>query len=175
MSRADDIDDDDDVPCYRHPRELTALRCATCDRPICVDCGVAAAVGIKCPDCGRTSRAERGALPTNKLVISAAASGTAGLLLGAAHFMFNIPLLSLIIAWLLGRLIGEIARRASGGYRDPIIGRIAVSSSITGFLLPWAPLLIATHGAIWIHHAQGLWALAYAAAAAYGAWRQALD
>jgi len=37
--------------CYRHPRNETAVRCSNCGRPICTDCMVFAAVGIKCPEC----------------------------------------------------------------------------------------------------------------------------
>ncbi|MDQ4081783.1 MAG: rhomboid family intramembrane serine protease [Actinomycetota bacterium] len=37
--------------CYRHPRIETAVACSNCGRPICTDCMVFAAVGIKCPEC----------------------------------------------------------------------------------------------------------------------------
>jgi membrane associated rhomboid family serine protease len=43
----------DGVPpvCYRHPDRETYVRCARCDKPICPDCMVSAAVGFQCPDC----------------------------------------------------------------------------------------------------------------------------
>jgi membrane associated rhomboid family serine protease len=37
--------------CYRHPGTETSVTCSNCDRPICPDCMVFAAVGIKCPEC----------------------------------------------------------------------------------------------------------------------------
>lgn len=37
--------------CYRHPGRETLVSCSTCDRPICTDCMVQTAVGIKCPEC----------------------------------------------------------------------------------------------------------------------------
>jgi len=37
--------------CYRHPGRETAVSCSNCGRPICPDCMVYAAVGIKCPEC----------------------------------------------------------------------------------------------------------------------------
>jgi membrane associated rhomboid family serine protease len=37
--------------CYRHPRAETAVSCSNCGRPICTDCMVFSAVGIKCPEC----------------------------------------------------------------------------------------------------------------------------
>jgi membrane associated rhomboid family serine protease len=41
----------DTMVCYRHPRTETAVACSSCERPICTDCMVHAAVGIKCPEC----------------------------------------------------------------------------------------------------------------------------
>jgi len=37
--------------CYRHPGRETLVSCSSCDRPICTDCMVQTAVGIKCPEC----------------------------------------------------------------------------------------------------------------------------
>ena len=40
--------------CYRHPQNETAVTCSNCGRPICTECMVFAAVGIKCPECAGT-------------------------------------------------------------------------------------------------------------------------
>ena len=37
--------------CYRHPRTETYVKCSRCDRPICPNCMIQAAVGFHCPDC----------------------------------------------------------------------------------------------------------------------------
>ena len=37
--------------CYRHPSRETYVSCSNCLRPICTDCMVQTAVGIKCPEC----------------------------------------------------------------------------------------------------------------------------
>jgi membrane associated rhomboid family serine protease len=59
--------------CYRHPGTETAVSCSNCGRPICTDCMVFSAVGIKCPECaGRPAAAKRAATR----VRSAAGEGT---------------------------------------------------------------------------------------------------
>lgn len=44
---------DQAVCCYRHPDRETGIRCTRCDKPICPDCMVSAAVGFHCRDCVR--------------------------------------------------------------------------------------------------------------------------
>jgi membrane associated rhomboid family serine protease len=47
----------DQVPsapvCFRHPDRETYLRCHRCERSICTDCMIPAAVGHQCPECVR--------------------------------------------------------------------------------------------------------------------------
>jgi membrane associated rhomboid family serine protease len=63
----------DTMVCYRHTNTETAVACSACGRPICPDCMVFAAVGIKCPECaGRASGAQR----TARKIGTAAGQGT---------------------------------------------------------------------------------------------------
>ncbi len=37
--------------CYRHKDRETLVSCSSCERPICTECMVASAVGMRCPEC----------------------------------------------------------------------------------------------------------------------------
>jgi membrane associated rhomboid family serine protease len=63
----------DTMVCYRHTNTETAVACSACGRPICPDCMVFAAVGIKCPECGGRAT---GAQKTARRIGAAAGQGT---------------------------------------------------------------------------------------------------
>ena len=62
--------------CYRHPKTETAVTCSSCGRPICTDCMVFAAVGIKCPECAGQPT---GAKKVTTRARSAAREGSGGI------------------------------------------------------------------------------------------------
>ena len=168
-ARIEDDDDPETFPCYRHPDRETAIRCKDCDRPICVDCAVQGAVGIKCPDCAKVSRAARGVVPTAKLARGVAAAIVVALVLGVLLTSVHLPFVGIILAYLAGTAIGEATRRASGGYRDPMLARVAVLAALVGFLaLPLVALLMG--GGVGVNVA---WDVIAAAVAAYAAFHRA--
>lgn len=136
MQAGHEDDDHETLYCYRHPSRETALQCLECERPICVDCATHGAVGIKCPECSRTSRAARGVIPTQRLVRGMVAASIVALVLGTTLFFVRVPFLGIILAYLVGVATGEVTRRASGGYRDPVLARgaaIAAGAGVAAF------------------------------------------
>lgn len=107
-------------PCQRHPEMETRLACSACDTPVCPKCMVTSAVGYKCPDCVKATQSHATKLSKTQWV----AAGVLSLLAGAVFswvglwlyqlpfWIFGIPVLSLIVAYLLGRLSGRVIHPA---------------------------------------------------------------
>ena len=166
---AEHDDDHETLYCYRHPSVETALPCLNCDRPICVDCANHGPVGIKCPDCSRTSRAARGVIPTQRLVRGMVAGTVVAIVLGTALYFAPISFLRIILAYLVGLATGAATRRGSGGYRDPVLARgAAIAAAVGVAALPIAAVL--SSGAVGPYL---FWTVISAAAAAYGAFTRA--
>lgn len=131
-----DAHDDELLHCYRHPDRETALRCSHCERPICVDCSVTAAVGIKCPECGRLPKGAMATVPATR-VARAAGAGAAGAVVGAIVWPFvGAGFFTLIAAWLLGMGMAELVRFGAGGFRDPVVGHIAAVCAAAAIVVP---------------------------------------
>lgn len=138
-----DDDDADDLPCYRHPSRMTALRCTECERPICWECAVQGPVGIKCPDHARAPRSARAVVPTQRMARGIVAGLVVAVVLGSLLAIAPIPFLGLILGIVVGIATVEVTRRASGGYRDPMLTRAAAACAVIGIMaLPVAWVLM---------------------------------
>lgn len=105
-----------DVPCARHPKTITRLRCSRCGTPICPQCAVRTPVGLRCPDCAGV----RG-LPTYATPASAIGKGIAiGALIAIAFALLFawIPewnfYLSLLLAFGVAEAIARVAKNKRG-------------------------------------------------------------
>jgi membrane associated rhomboid family serine protease len=80
--------------CYRHPGRETAVSCSNCGRPICPDCMIYAAVGIKCPECAGQPTGARAA--TRK--VSRAAGAATGAVVTKTLIAINVAVFLVSIA-----------------------------------------------------------------------------
>lgn len=103
----------DVLHCYIHPDRETGLRCTNCDRPICADCVRPAAVGQLCPECAKIRRPVNYQVGVGTLL----AAGIIALLYGVlvsflgAQVLLRIGFFSLIVAFLLGPMAGDLLIR----------------------------------------------------------------
>lgn len=114
--------------CARHPKTETGLTCARCGTPICPECLVQGAVGMLCPDCGKTRSPVADVSPARFVLALAAglAAGTiVGLLLQAIGFFL------FVVAPILGGLLGDVVLRLTGRKSGPKV-EFLVGASVFG-------------------------------------------
>jgi membrane associated rhomboid family serine protease len=111
--------------CYRHADRETYIRCGRCDRSICPECMVSAAVGFQCPEClrdaGKTVRAPRTVL--GGTVSAQAQTGQ------VTKILIGINVLVFLLATMIGStfvdrlfLVGKV------GFVDSVGGPIGVAN-----------------------------------------------
>jgi hypothetical protein len=125
--------------CYRHPGRETAVSCSNCERPICPDCMVYSPVGIKCPDCARQPRSALVRLRPQRAARAVAVAIGLGALMGVGIvFLQAVGLFfALILGWLIGIGMGEAVLTASGRFRSPTTGLIAVGGCVWAYAFPY--------------------------------------
>jgi hypothetical protein len=126
--------------CYRHPSRETAISCSNCERPICTDCMVYTPVGIKCPDCARLPRSAIVRMRPDRAVRAVAAAFGGGLALGFGILLLQAAVglfFTLILGYLIGLAMSEIVLWASGRYRGPTTGAIAITGCIWTYAVPY--------------------------------------
>jgi hypothetical protein len=125
--------------CYRHPGRETAVSCSNCERPICPDCMVYSPVGIKCPECARQPRSALVRLRPQRVARAVLTAIALGALMGVGIvFLQQVGLFfALILGWLIGIGMGEAVLTASGRFRSPTTGWIAVGGAVWAYLFPY--------------------------------------
>lgn len=84
------------IYCEKHPDTPTNLRCSRCEKPVCPQCLVHAAVGIRCQDCGKAT-----VLPTYNV---------------SASFLMRAILAGLVVGLGGGLVLGLIIRQLLSGF-----------------------------------------------------------
>lgn len=125
--------------CSYHPDIETEVSCAECGRAICPKEMKLTPVGYKCPDCARPKRGQYQYVKPKQALFGALAG------LGAAFFgawvLSGVGIGFLPLAFILGMLVGEAVRRASGGHRGGTVGAIAAVCVVLGGLAGGLDLL----------------------------------
>lgn len=110
--------------CYRHADVVTGVHCTRCQRPICTECMVPAAVGYQCPDCARQAR-QSGTRLRLRVRFTVGRAGAAT---------------SLLILAIVGMFLVEFATGASRG-----IGFTGDAEKLLQLGANWPPSIAAGH------------------------------
>jgi hypothetical protein len=124
------------MKCSYHPDVETNLSCGKCGKPICPKCMVQTPVGIRCPDCAKTTKLPTFRLSTRHYLI---AGGTAlgmalatgfvwGLLRGALPYIIANLILAGGVGYAIGEVVGRAVNRKRGKWLA-LIGGAAVPLS----------------------------------------------
>jgi hypothetical protein len=100
---------------------------------------VYSAVGIKCPECAKLPRSAIVTLKPNRAARAVLAAFLGGLAMAIGIvFLQGIGLFfALILGYLIGIGMGELVLWASGRYRAPVTGWIAVGGCIWTYAAPY--------------------------------------
>jgi hypothetical protein len=140
-------------PCAKHPGRLTMVTCSDCGKPLCPDCMVFSAVGIKCKDCSRMPRSARVILKPERLALAIAAGLASAIALGFAYYYILGSLrfffLFIFVSAGIGYVVGEAVSRASGRFHGLQTAVTAATATLVGFLLPPFTAAFLSYGVNW--------------------------
>ena len=139
--------------CANHPDRPTMVTCSACGKPICPDCMVYSAVGIKCKECAKMPRSARVTLSGTRFIWAIAAGLGVGAALGFAYYFIlgsiGFFFLFFFVAAGIGYLVGEAVSRASGRYHGLKTALVAAFSTLWAFLLPPVTAAFISYGVSW--------------------------
>ena len=123
--------------CARHPKEETAVSCASCGTPICTKCMVATPVGMKCRNCATNRKSPLFQVRPERLLLAGLVSLIAG---AGAAVLGGIGFFVIIIGTAYGYFAGSVILKASGMKRgiklEVVAGAGIVVGAIAFKLLP---------------------------------------
>jgi hypothetical protein len=107
-------------------------------------------VGIKCPECAKQPRSALVRLRPNRAAAAVGAAIGVGTIMGVGILILQgLGLFfALILGYLVGLGMGEVVLAASGRYRAPATGWIAVGGCLWAYLVPYLIFLGADLGAV---------------------------
>ena len=127
------------IYCSRHPETPTNLRCSRCDKPVCPQCLVHAAVGIRCLDCGQATRLPTYNVSTSylvKAILAALALGVGGGLVLA--FVIRLMLFGFLYVAALagfGYLMSEVISVATNRKKGRSLQFVAAGGILVAMVL----------------------------------------
>ncbi len=130
------------IYCARHPKEETAITCASCGTPICPRCMVTTPVGMKCPDCGRSKNSMLYRIRPERLVLASITALIAGVV---AAIIGRLGFFVIFLSFPYGYFAGSIILKASGMKRGPKLEILAGVGMVIGALaVKLVPLVLFT-------------------------------
>jgi hypothetical protein len=129
------------------------VTCSDCGKPLCPDCMVFSAVGIKCKECARMPRSARLMLKPGKFALAVAAGLATAIALGFAYYYILGTLrfffLFIFVSAGIGYLVGEAVSRVSGRFHGFPTAIAAAAATLVGFLLPPLTAAFLSYGVRW--------------------------
>jgi hypothetical protein len=126
------------VTCANHPNVETGVSCSNCGKPICPDCMVPAAVGIKCRECARMPRSARATMRPERVARAVAAAFGAGTAMGVVLAFAGgagLGFFTFIVGYGVGLLAGRATVRGAGYRQGPVTGWIAAGGAAWAYVI----------------------------------------
>ncbi|MDO8587530.1 MAG: B-box zinc finger protein [Armatimonadota bacterium] len=117
--------------CARHPKEETAVRCASCETPICPKCMVSTPVGMKCRDCASNRQSVLYQVRPERFALAGIVSLIAG---AGAAFLGAIGFFVIFVGTAYGYFAGSLILKASGMKRGTKLEVLAGAGMVIGAL-----------------------------------------
>lgn len=146
----------------------TALRCASCDTPICPGCAQDAPIGMRCPSCAAPD-GSGGLRRRPEQVRAAVAWAVGGAVLGGGVLGVldgTIRLFPLLTAFIVGMVIGGRVKAAASGNTVDVVRWTATAGGAGAAVVAEVVQMAAFGGSLDL----GGWTLLRIAVAGFAAW-----